>query len=268
MKKTLSILLAAAMLMLCSAALAEVTGPAYLGSWVCGRAYIDITDEHPGYRVEINWKDSAAQVTEWSYYCPYELTDGKLVSEPTGVKVDVTYGEDGEVAESATGYEDGQATFSIDESGNLTWDDAKENAGADMVFERDGIVGFAPSAEDFTVSYFQMIGDGELTLDKKACEALNFAAASQLWMADVEALRDNMYQAWVGLSEAEQSAFDSSFMDVVHLLDACLEDWSANRDTFTDGRAERMDELLAEPLYVEAWRTLLGNTLTLGNSEG
>ena len=57
-------------------------------------------------------------------------------------------------------------------------------------------------------------------------------------------------------------------MDVVHLLDACFEDWAANRATFTEGRDERMDALLAEPLYREAWKTLLGNTLTLGNSEG
>ena len=169
---------------------------------------------------------------------------------------------------SVTGYEDGQATFSIGEDDRLAWADAKENAGADMAFERAEIVGFAPTAEEFAFSYFNMIGDGELSMDKKACEALNFAADSELWHADRAAMRDNMFMAWEGLSETEQSAFDDSFMDVVHLLDACYADWAANRATFTDGRDERMDELLAEPLYQEAWQTLLGNTLTLGNSEG
>jgi len=267
MKRILCILLASALLILSTACLAEVTGPAYLGTWVCGRATIVISDEHPGYRIEITWGNTAAEVTTWSYYCPYALTDGKLVSEPTGVKTDLTYGEDGEVTQSVTGYEDGQATFSIGADDRLTWDDAKENAGADMAFERGEIVGFAPTAEEFAISYFNMIGDSELTLDKKACEALNFAAASELWHADRAAIRDNMFNAWEGLSEAEQSAFDGSFMDVVRLLDACFEDWTANRATFTDGRDERMDALLAEPLYREAWKTLLGNTLTLGNSD-
>jgi len=268
MKKVLCILMAAALLALSAAAVAEVTGPAYIGPWVCGRAFLEITDEHPGYRVEISWANSAAEVSTWTYYCPYELVDGSLVSEPTGVLVNVTYGEDGEVTESVTSYEDGQATFTIGADDKLTWTDAKENAGEDMAFERDQTVGFAPDAEDFSISYFRMLGDPELSLDKKACEAMNFAATSELWRADVEAMRDNMFKAWEGLTEEEQAAFDGSFMDVVKLLDACYEDWDANRATFTDGRDERMDELLAEPLYRDAWNTLKANTLTLGNSEG
>ena len=266
MKKTTCFFLVAALFMLCSACLAEVTSPAYLGSWVCGRAMLTVSDEHPGYRVDISWRNNAAEVTEWSYYCPYELVDGSLVSEATGVKTDLTFSEDSEDPQSVTQYEDGQATFSINEAGMLTWADARENAGEDMEFEREEIYGFAPSAEEFDISYFRMIGDGELSLDKKACEAMNFAAAGELWRADVEALRGNMFQAWQGLNEADQAAFDNSFMDVVKLLDACFEDWPANREAFRDGRDERMDELLAEPLYREAWKTLLSNTLTLGNS--
>lgn len=268
MKKVFCIAMIAALLALSVAGIAEVTGPAYLGPWICGRAMLDITDEHPGYRVQISWSDSAAEATTWTYYCPYELVDSSLVSEPTGEMVTETYGEDGEVAKSETVYEDGQATFTIGADGKLTWADAKENAGKDMAFDRDQMVGFAPDADDFTVSYFMMIGDSELSLDKKACEAMNFAAASELWRADVEAMRDNMFKAWEGLTEEQQAAFDGSFMDVVKLLDACFEDWDTNRATFTDGRDGRMDELLAEPLYRDAWNTLKGNTLTLGNSEG
>ena len=268
MKKVICIVMIAALLALSSVGIAEVTGPAYLGPWICGRAILDITDEHPGYRVEISWAGSAAEATTWTYHCPYELVDGSLVSEPTGVMVTETYSEDGEVAKSGTAYEDGQATFTIGADGKLTWADAKENAGEDMAFDRDQMAGFAPDADEFTISYFNMIGDAELSLDKKACEALNFAAASELWRADVDAMRDNMFKAWEGLTEAEQSAFDGSFMDVVKLLDACFEDWKANRSAFTDGREGRMDELLAEPLYRDAWDTLKANTLTLGNSEG
>ena len=267
MKRFICILIAAALLILATAGLAEVTGPAYLGTWDCGRCTIQITDEHPGYAVEITWGNSAAEVSQWNYDCPYELTDGKLVSEPTGVLVDLTYAENGDVAKSVTRYEDGQATFAIGEDGKLTWTDAKENAGEDMAFEQTEFYGFAPSTEEFTISYFQMIGDSELTLDKKACEAMNFAAASELWHADTDAMRDNMLKAWEGLTEAEQAAFDGSFMDVVNLLDGCYADWDANRGAFTDGRDERMDELLAEPLYREAWDSLKANTLTLGNSD-
>ena len=135
MKKVICIVMIAALLALSSAGIAEVTGPAYLGPWICGRAILDITDEHPGYRVEISWAGSAAEATTWTYHCPYELVDGSLVSEPTGVMVTETYSEDGEVAKSVTAYEDGQATFTIGADGKLPWADAKENAGADMTFE-------------------------------------------------------------------------------------------------------------------------------------
>ena len=267
MKKVLCVILALGLFCLSLAGLAEVTGPSYIGTWVCGRATIEISDEHPGYRVLINWGGSAWEVATWEYHCPYELQDGKLVSEPTGTQIDLTFGEGGEQTDSVTHYEDGAAVFSIDEKGLLHWDDKKDNAGADMDFEKTGFYGLAPEAEEFEISYFKMIADPELTLDKKATEALNFAAASELWLADGAALRENMLAAWEGLTGEEQSAFDASFLDVAKLLDACFEDWSANRATFTDGRDERMDELLAEPLYREAWQTLCGNTLTLGNSD-
>ena len=80
MKKVICIVMIAALLALSSAGIAEVTGPAYLGPWICGRAILDITDEHPGYRVEISWAGSAAEATTWTYHCPYELVDGSLVS--------------------------------------------------------------------------------------------------------------------------------------------------------------------------------------------
>ena len=264
MKKTLCILLVSVLFILSAACLAEVTGPSYLGTWVCGRATIEITDEHPGYRVAISWGSSAAENTEWNYYCPYELTDGKLVSEPTGTKTDLTYREDGEVEKSVVGYEDGQATFAIGEDGKLTWADAKENAGEDMAFERAEFYSEAPSSEELTISYLKMVADSELTLDKKACEALNFAAASQLWNAADDAVLANMAEAWNGLTDEEKAAFNASFADVTKLLDASFEDWKANRDAFKDGREGRMDELIADPNYLAAWNMLKNCTGKLG----
>ena len=42
MKKVICIVMIAALLALSSAGIAEVTGPAYLGPWICGRAKLDI----------------------------------------------------------------------------------------------------------------------------------------------------------------------------------------------------------------------------------
>lgn len=256
MKRAISILALAAILCLSLTGLGEVTGPQYLGTWACGRATITITDQHPGYHVEITWGNSAAEVSQWDYFCPYELKDGQLVSEDTGVLQDLTYGEDGEVAQAVTRYQDGSATFAIDDQGLLHWSDAKEDAGRDMAFDYVPILGFAPEVEEIQLSYLQMIGDESLTQDKKACEALNFAVASELWHADEEALAENLAAAWEGLPENQREAFDGAFEGVDQLLNESFEDWPAARPAFTDGRDERMAEMIQEPLYRRAWDVL------------
>ena len=65
------------------------------------------------------------------------------------------------------------------------------------------------------------------------------------------------------LTEAEQTAFNESFAEVSSLLDASFEDWTANRDAFKDGREARMDELITEPMYRNAWNVLKAATLAM-----
>ena len=110
---------------------------AFVGRWGCGRATIDITERENGsFGVEITWGSSAWECAEWNYACAYDGIKGEMRAYEPGVKAVVTYGEDGEVASRVTEYEDGAATFSIDGDGMLIWNDAKENAGEGMRFER------------------------------------------------------------------------------------------------------------------------------------
>ena len=49
----------------------------------------------------------------------------------------MTYGEDGEEAASEVEYEDGAASFALNEDGTLTWTDFKQAPGENaLVFER------------------------------------------------------------------------------------------------------------------------------------
>ena len=59
-----------------------------------------------------------------------------LVTYVPGAKATVTYAENGETSDWRTEYEDGDATFAIDDADMLIWNDLKEDAGKDMRFER------------------------------------------------------------------------------------------------------------------------------------
>ena len=110
---------------------------AFIGTWVCGRASMEITPDANGYDVEISWANSAAEVCEWSYFC---LFDGeKLMNHADGVNKDVTYAEDGSSTE-VVNYEDGAVTFELNEDNMILWNDEKENAGDGMAFEKVEIV--------------------------------------------------------------------------------------------------------------------------------
>ena len=108
----------------------------YEGTWVCDRASIEIVWEEEGFRVFISWGSSAAETSEWEYSCHYIAETKSLEAMPTGIHTDNVYGEDGEIASSTVIYDDGEATFTLDEEGRLLWHDVKEDAGKDMLFER------------------------------------------------------------------------------------------------------------------------------------
>lgn len=121
---------------------------AFAGRWGCGRATIDITEQFDdSFRVLITWGSSAAQSVEWNYACVYDGAKKCLYSYKPGNKNTVTYVEGGEIASTAQDYNDGQATFTLEGDGMLLWHDAKENAGADMRFER----GIGPGTQPNTL---------------------------------------------------------------------------------------------------------------------
>ena len=143
MKKILMILMAFVMAFAGIAALAEetpVTREApdpdlYSGVWQCDRASIDIVWEEEGYRVLVEWANSAWETTTWEYSCYYHEDDCTLVSMPFGRCTEWVYGEDGECVSAEEAYDDGTAVFSLDDDGCLIWQDEKENAGEGMKFE-------------------------------------------------------------------------------------------------------------------------------------
>ena len=139
MKKFLLVLLALVMAVgLAMAESDEKPMPAeaavYEGEWACDRAVAELVWEEEGFRVLISWGSSAWENTTWEYSCYYQEGDNTLVSVPFGIKTDLVFDDNGNETSATVAYEDGQATFKIDEDGHLIWIDEKENAGDGMHF--------------------------------------------------------------------------------------------------------------------------------------
>ncbi len=102
-----------------------VKGDDYLGTWVVGRCALTVEKgaEENAYLVRVIWGNTAAEVSEWEYACVF---DGEsLTCSDQGVRRNVTFGEDGEIAESETVFENGAASLTIGEDGMLTWIDSE-----------------------------------------------------------------------------------------------------------------------------------------------
>lgn len=111
------------------------TGDAYPGTYVCGRAVINIERDNQFYDVNITWSNTAAEHTEWSYVCYYDQGSGSLIAMDNGSKETVGFNEKGRVEYSYTEYTDGSAQFMLD-GDELYWEDLEEAAGSGMVFEQ------------------------------------------------------------------------------------------------------------------------------------
>ena len=130
-----------------------------------------------------------------------------------------------------------------------------------------------PSAEELADGYFRVIGGVEqgtagasLKLAQAVADVTTFATDYALWDPAIETLRANMLEAWESLSDEERAAFDGNFINVVELIDSCLEDWESNAGVFEDaGVTEQMEMFVFDPLSRLAWENLCAHTLTLGN---
>ena len=104
----------------------------YLGVWACGRCNATVSRQGAGYLVEIQWANSAAEGSLWSYPCSYDNYSGILFSNDDGTRTDYIYTEDGSVTNKMV-YNDGHGVFVL-RNGRMTWQDNKENAGDGIGF--------------------------------------------------------------------------------------------------------------------------------------
>ena len=247
----------------------------YVGVWVCGRAQLEIARSNSGYKCYVTWSSSAAELSTWEYDCDF---DGEsLYSFETGVRTDLVYNEDGAIASAKTVFSDGAASFSLGRDGTLSWIDYKTYPSSDpVIFERVGLAGSAPSAEEYVQEFFNVIGSVEqgtsgasLKMAQAAYDVYRFASVRRIWCIDTDALRSELLKAWESMTDEERAAFDANFIDMLILINNCPEDFEPVRGPFDDaGIGAFMGDFLRDPIAAISWDKLSANTLTLGNSDG
>ena len=103
---------------------------AYEGTWVEDRIVLTIEDLDDVITCEVHWGSSASESTQWRYEgCVYDESIGGLTADGIGVKANVVYDENGEIVSSEEVYADGSATFIINGSGQLVWNDLEAPEG-------------------------------------------------------------------------------------------------------------------------------------------
>ena len=149
MKKLLSIVLAAVLMMSLACASADEKpepegGRKFNTNWAVQNMVAGIYYEEEGYYVSITSFTDEGKGTDWFYACYYREEDDTLVSVSSSKQsftFDPDEPDDPTYEEPAyEGFdEEGQETvFSIDEKGCLIWKDARENAGGDLEFVNIG----------------------------------------------------------------------------------------------------------------------------------
>lgn len=244
----------------------------YEGTWVCGRATIVIEDLDDIIYCTVLWSSSACEVSEWSYEgCQWEVEGQRLVSQPNGVRTNLVYGEDGEVESSERVYEDGEAAFVFDGAGYLSWEDGKENAGDGMLFEKVSDYEEEIPAEELAEGWIKVIcgveqGTAGASLKQAvaASELCRFAADQDLSEVDEANVSVCILTALMDFEEDEFVAFEENFEPVAQLVDACFEDWDANRGAFEDaGVADEMESLVSDAAVRQNWEKLRDGTRSL-----
>ena len=149
MKRIIAVLTALAMLLTLTAALAEEeTAPAYEDEhpgvlayssvWVSEdmSTWAEIGCLYDGMEALLVRMTGEDTFTSWEYLPLFDDETGSLKAD-NGMKADNT--AEGEmITDSEYAYEDGVATFSLDEQGHLIWADEKEDAGAGLEFIKIG----------------------------------------------------------------------------------------------------------------------------------
>ena len=184
MKKLISLFMALALLLCAFAALAEsdydnspeASNPVapYEGTWGAGRATLTIEALDDVVHCTVTWGSSAFEYAVWEYQATYDEVADELNTLETGVKSIVTVGEDGEAVSTEVEFEDGAASFKLNDDGTLTWTDYKGTPGDnELVFEKT-----VPVADYSFVT----------TMDNEGVEAFAQAARKAYLEADWETL--------------------------------------------------------------------------------
>lgn len=107
----------------------------YTGTWVCGRAIIEISYEGEGvFQAKISWSSSAVAHVMWDY--KLILDQGKLICSGTGKKAYVEFKTGDTKATETIEYTDGSAEFTI-EGNHLFWNNFNEHDADNLLFEKN-----------------------------------------------------------------------------------------------------------------------------------
>jgi len=142
MKKVFAMILALAMTLGMTAAVAESTDAA-----VEVKAFDSVwATEDAEYFAEVFTEDDSVKIAVthvkegmmdgWEYSAQYNEQDKTLVTAPTGIHYTTDLAKDNDLG--TVHYEDGEAVFALTEAGKLTWKDQKEDAGKGLEFANIG----------------------------------------------------------------------------------------------------------------------------------
>lgn len=155
----------------------DYVGPGhhFVGEWLGERMSIIVEETMENYQVTVSGSGGAFSGAYWAYTCDYDAETDTLVSNgEVASMIEYTFSEDGEDYSEDLIYDDGEAVFSLDDAGNLIWDDKKENAGEGRVFERAAAEEGVGADEDEPIGHIITPNNPEI---------------------DIEALADGIYPA-------------------------------------------------------------------------
>ena len=119
----------------------NVTLQNMIGSYQCDRALIMISGAGDSANIDITWSGSVSESAVWEMTGTFDAATSSLNYE-NGVLRHVVYKSDGSEESSETIYEDGTGKLIYDAVKNtLIWQDDKEHAADDMIFERINLNG-------------------------------------------------------------------------------------------------------------------------------
>ena len=111
---------------------------AFVSKWVNEEGTVEIVRQDDELKAQIVRGGEYPAATCWEYSVAYDAETGTLVSVRPGVKLAITFGEEGGFDISETLREGCEAGFALDAQGRLVWQDDMENPGGGEAFAKIG----------------------------------------------------------------------------------------------------------------------------------